>query len=249
MTDLFDEKNTPSTPATPEVKVDDTILDLFADKLLAIKKEDGTPKYDTLEKALDALAASQQHIPRLEAENKLLADKAARAAELEEIVKRMSNGNTEPEKPVVVTPPSGGLSKEDAATLVRQVLNEEKQVSVAVQNVMGVQNKLIETYGGEAGALEALKAKAKELGTTLPKLKELSAQSPDVVLALFGRTSGSPSATTSSINGGAFRPQETELKRPEKSLISGVGATDKNRIEFMKQVRDRVNKRLGVTNP
>lgn len=159
----------------------------------------------------------------------------------------MSNGNAELEKPKVETPPSGGLSEQSAADLVRKLLNEEKQVTAAIQNVTNVQNKLIEQYG-EAGAIEALNAKAKELGTTLKKLKELSAENPNMVLALFGGRSSSPSATTSSVNGGAFRPTEPELKRPEKSLISGVGATDKNRAEFMKQIKERVNKRLGVTS-
>jgi hypothetical protein len=246
LTDLFDENNKTPTTVTTEVKVDETILDLFADKLMAIKKEDGTPKYDTLEKALDALAASQQHIPRLEAENKVLAEKAARAAELEEIVKRMSNGNAELEKPKVETLPNGGLSEQSAADLVRKILNEDRAVDQAKSNVINVQNKLVEQYGGEAGAVEALKLKAKELGTTLPQLKELSAQNPNLVLALFGKAQSSPSATTSSINGGAIRPAPSELKRPEKSLISGIGATDRARADFMRQVREQVDKRLGV---
>ena len=246
MTDLFNETNTPATPETPAVEENNSI-DVFADKLMAIKKEDGTPKYDTLEKALDALAASQSYIPQLEAENKTWKEQAARATELEELVRRMSNGNTELEKPPVVTPPSGGLSEQNAAELVRKILSEEKQVSAAIQNVTNVQSKLVEKYGGEAGAVEALKAKAKELGTTLPKLKELSAENPNMVLALFGGSNGPSSATTSSINISGTKPAPSAIQRPEKSLISGTGATDKARAEFMRKIKEEVYKRNGVT--
>lgn len=244
MTDLFND--TPPTGETPPVVVNDPI-DVFADKLMAIKKEDGTPKYDTLEKALDALAASQAYIPQLEAENKELKTKAERAAELEGLVQRMSNGDTGAEKPLVATPPTGGLKEQDAAELVRKILNEDRAIDQAKNNVLNVQNKLITQYGGEAGATEALKAKAKELGTTVKQLGELSAQNPSLVLALFGPSKSGPSATTSSINASGLKPSTPTLKRPDKSLISGTGATDRARTDFMKQIRDEVLKRNGLT--
>lgn len=245
MTDLFNE-NTPEQPMTDGVQKND-LVDLFADKLMAIKKEDGTPKYDTLEKALDALAASQAYIPQLEAENKLNKEKAARAAELEELVKRMSNGDTESGKQVVGNPQASGLNEQDAATLVRKILQEDRAVGQAQQNILTVQEKLIKQFGDEAGALTALKAKAKELGTDLQKLKNLSAENPNMVLALFGGSKTSTSVTTSTINGASLKPPANELKAPEQSLLSGPGATDKKRMEFMQQVRERVNQRLGVT--
>lgn len=245
MTDLFDNTSNVETP-TPEEKKAPDLIDVFADKLLAIKKEDGTPKYDTLEKALDALAASQQHIPRLENENKELKEKAAKADQLEELVRRMTEGNDNNSgKPNGNNPPVGGLSEDDAANLVRKILQEDRAVDAAKTNVLNVQNKLLEKYGDKAG--EVLKDKAKELNTTLDDLKRLSATNPALVLSLFGNSNpATPSATTSSINSGALKAPPTNLVRPEKSLLSGPGASDRARAEFMRKVREDVNKRLNV---
>jgi hypothetical protein len=228
-------------------------LDVFADKLMAIKNADGSPKYTTLEKALDALKASQDHIPVLENDNKSLKEKvealtaeANRVKELEEIVRRMTNGNqNNEEKPQGVTPQNGGLSADDAAKLVRDILSQEKQVDTAKQNITTVQTKLVEKYGDKVQ--EVLKAKAAELGTSLDKLKELSATSPAMVLALFGDVSSSSSPTTTSIRINGIKQPDTTVQRPEKSIISGPGATDKNRIELMRKIKEEVYRKHGVT--
>ena len=59
-------------------------------KLMEIKNENGQPKYDTLEKALDALAHAQQFIPKVKTEKDEL---AAKVAELE--AKLAASGNVE----------------------------------------------------------------------------------------------------------------------------------------------------------
>lgn len=244
------------TPPTGDPKLEEKNipnLDVFADKLMAIKKEDGTPKYDTLEKALDALKASQDHIPVLENDNKSLKAKIeeltaieTRNKELEEIVRRMTNGNqNNEEKPLGNNPPAGGLSADDAAKLVRDILSQEKQVDTAKQNITTVQTKLIEKYGDKVQ--DVLKAKAQELGTSLEKLKELSATSPAMVLALFGDVKTSPSPTTTSIHVNGIKPPDTTVQRPEKSIISGPGATDKNRIELLRKIKEEVYRKHGVT--
>lgn len=228
-------------------------LDVFADKLMAIKNADGSPKYTTLEKALDALKASQDHIPVLENDNKSLKAKVeelsaieTRNKELEEIVRRMTNGNqNNEEKPQGVTPQNGGLSADDAAKLVRDILSQEKQVDTAKQNITSVQTKLVEKYGDKVQ--DVLKAKAKELGTTLEFFKETSATNPALVLALFGEASASSSPTTSSIRINGIKPPDTTVQKPEKSIISGPGATDKNRIELMRKIREEVYRKHGVT--
>lgn len=242
MTDLFNEQEQPSAT----VDVNDNLLNVFADKLMDIKKDDGSPKYDSLDKALDALKHSQNYIPTLEAENKLLKEKAERAAELEEVVKRLSNGDhNNSGKPDGGTPPVGGLSEQDAASLVRKILSEDKAVNTAKDNVLSVQSKLVEKYGDKAS--EVLKDKAKELGTTLEQLKNLSATSPAMVLALFGGSTSSPSTTTSSINISSSKPPASTITRPEKSIISGPGATDRNRAELMRKIREDVYKRNGIS--
>lgn len=228
-------------------------LDVFADKLMAIKKADGTPKYDTLEKALDALKASQDHIPNLENDNRALQAKieeltaeANRVKELEEMVRRMTNGNqNNEEKPQGITPQTGGLSADDAAKLVRDILSQEKQVDTAKTNILNVQSELVKKFGDKAP--EMIAAKSAELGVTPAKLKELSASSPAMVLALFGDAPASSSPTTSSIRVNGIKPPDTTVQRPEKSIISGPGATDKNRIELMRKIKEEVYRKHGVT--
>ncbi len=44
------------------------VEDLFADQLASIRNEDGKPKYDSVQKALEALNHSQEYIPQLKTE-------------------------------------------------------------------------------------------------------------------------------------------------------------------------------------
>lgn len=235
-----------SDPSDEEIKNKPAPEDVFVEKLMAITDSEGRPKYDSIEKALDALAHSQAHIKQLEAEQTLNREALAQAKTFEDIVKKLGNGNvTEQEKPPVETPPSGGLSEEQAAELVRKIINGEKQTDAALKNLTKVNDTLISKFGDKTR--EVVATKAKELGTTPQQLKELSASNPEMVLALFGGTSGSPSATISSVNLGSFKPKDDVVSKPAQSLISGPGATDKKRAEYMAQIKANVYKRMGVT--
>jgi len=235
----------PNPPANPQ-------LDVFVEKLMTITDETGRPKYDSIEKALDALNASQAHIKRLEDEAKAraveeqkLRDQVAQAKTLEDVIKKLGGQNvSEPEKQQEATPPNSGLSEEQAAELVRKVLQGERQTEAAVTNLRTVNDTLKSKFGDKAPQVVA--EKAKELGTTPQQLKELSATNPNMVLALFGNSTSSPSATTSSLNLGSQKPQQEQIKRPEKSLISGSGATDAARMEHLRKIRENVYKKYGV---
>lgn len=226
-------------------------VDLWVEKLVTITRPDGTPKYETVEDALDALKASQEHIARIENENKTLAEKAAEAETLHETIKRLSGNMNENEKPAPVTPQSdGGQNSQAAEELVKQILQRElaerDQVTTAVNNVKQVQDTLVKKYGEEK-AREVIATKAKELGTTTEQLKHLSASNPRLVLELFGGASGSTSPNTSSVNLNGRPTPEPKLEAPEKSLISGTAATDRNRIDYLKKIREKVYKENGIT--
>ncbi len=252
--DIFNEENKTDTA---DQQNGDDVTSVFADKLMAITKEDGTPKYDSIEKALDALKASQDHIKTLENDNRTHQQKieeltaaANKVAELEEVIRTMSaNGNmNNEEKPQGGNPTdTGGLSEQEAADLIKRILNEERQTSTAIENVKSVESKLVAKFGDAATANKAVKEKAQELGVDLAKLKELSATSPKAVLALFGESNSSPSATTSSVNTSGIQPKPSTLERPEKSILSGPGATDKNRMELMRKIKEEVYRKYGVT--
>jgi len=244
--DVFGNKEI--TPSLNEPAAAKEIADIWVEKLTSIVRPDGTPKYTSVEDALDALRASQEHIARIETENATLAEKAKETETLRETLDRLKAGNMNDEKPKQETPASGGQS-DDAALDARvlKALETREQQTKAVENVKRVQDKLIEKFGSKEKAQEAVVAKAAELGVSTEKLKLDSAQSPALVLALFGGVSSSTSPNIGSLNIRGGKPAETEIKRPEKSLLSGSGATDRNRADLMRQIRDKVYKDHGIT--
>lgn len=82
--DLFKSDNTSIPPASP------------TDLLMAIKNENGEPKYKTVEDALKALANSQAFIPQLLQEKKIVEEElkttreqASKQASIEEVLKKL----------------------------------------------------------------------------------------------------------------------------------------------------------------
>lgn len=245
MTDVFDQ-NTGNAP--PNVSSDP-----FVDKLKTIVNDQGQPKYENTEKALEALVASQAHIKKLEDEAKAreqetqsLREKATKADALEEIVQRL----TPAQKPTPVDPPKTVDVDEAITKKVQDALSAREAANAANANGQTVRNALVAKFGDVDKTREAIAAKAAELGMTVQQLGTMSTQSPKAVLQLFGVTapsiSGATPPTASPLN-----PliKEEAIKPPEKSLLSGVGATDQNRKEFMRQIKEKVYKQYEVQTP
>lgn len=242
--DTTNQENNPSNAGAGAV-------DAIVNKLMEIKRPDGTPKYTDPIVALEALQASQEHIQRLETENAAFKKEAEKVATLEDTIKRLS-GPPNVEKLNPQTGGEGGRSVEAAeeivARLLDQKLQEREAVSTAISNVKKVNDALINKFGTEDKAAEVIKAKAKALNTTPDALEKLSAQNPTLVLELFGSSANAaPSPVTGSIMaGGIQKPADLEVKAPEVSILSGLGATSDKQMEFFRQIKQNVNKRLGV---
>lgn len=226
-------------------------VDPWADKLKTITREDGTPKYKSVEEALEALAESQKFISTLKGENselrsreEELSRKAAEAEALEEVVRRLKEG--EQVKPKENTTPEGGLN--DDATVekkLEELLNRKQQEAQALNNLKQVNDELLNKFGEKAP--DVVKAKAQELGMTTEELKSLAAKSPKLVLGHFGSTPSKTPANTSSVNTVGLKPKDETVKQPEHSLLSGRGATDRARAEYMRQIREDVYKKHGIS--
>lgn len=249
---IFKEQD--ETPPVEEVgnKAAPDGADLIVQKLMEITRPDGTPKYTDPIVALEALKASQDYIRQLEEENAAHSQKVKEVENLEDTIRRLSGNMNNNEKLNPQTKDEGGRSVEAAEELVAQILerklSEREAVSTAISNVQKVQTALVGKYGSEDKAAEIIKARAKALGTTPEALEQLSAQNPNLVLELFGSSaSATPSPMSGTIRNGGFQPQVEELKSPEQSLLSGPGATHKNQLEYFRQIKANVNKRLGVT--
>lgn len=223
----------------------------YADLLNNIKNDSGAPKYDSVPKALEALAHSQQFIPQLkadlqnkEAEIAQLKAQLAQTQSVEEVVSRL----TQQQQAQVRDEPTQASGLDEAAimNLVKNVLNQTKQQESAQSNVSKVQEALTAKYGDKV--TEVLEAKAKELGTTRQELGALASRNPNMVLALFG-TQAAPAAkpTTGSVNiPASYVPERQPLARPEKSLLSG--ATSKDQTEFMRKIKEEVYAKHGINN-
>lgn len=233
-----------STQSTQTSSVPST----FEDHLKAIKNERGEQKYENLEKALEALKVSQEFIPTLKSqlaekdeEIKRLKEIADKAASVEDLVSRLTSS---PEKQ---TTPASTFDEQKAAALFKQMMERTNSDQIRKSNLQAVTSNLVNRFGSPDTALKAIKEKAESLGTTSEALRTLAADNPNLVLALFPEaTKGSPSPAGVNTAGFMGRQPDTELKRPEKSLLAG--ATYKDQVEFLRQIRQDVYKKHGIDN-
>lgn len=252
MTDIFNNEETEGT-TKPEVENNDNNAasqqaDLFVEKLLTITREDGTPKYESITDALDALKASQDHIRKIETENAEYKQKVEENRILQETLNRLEEEkklNTE--KPSDKTDTNGGLSEESAAKLVEKVLVQKEAEKAAIDNIKSVQDVLIEKHGSREKAQEFVLNKSRELNMDPLDLKALSQRSPAAALALLGEA---VKPTNTNLNTSTTRipatPPSDEIKTPDVSLLSGPGATGRNQKEFVQRLREKVYKDLNV---
>lgn len=222
----------------------------FGDLLKLVRNDNGEQKYDSIPKALEGLVHAQQYIPQLqttlqqkEAELAQLRAELAQKASVEEVVSRLTatqQTSVKDEPPV-----TSGLDQQAVVNLIQQTLSQSDAQKSAQANILKVQQSLSSKYGDKT--VEVLEAKARELGTTRQELGELASRNPAMVLALFN-VQASPGAkpTTGSVSiPSSYQPQREELKRPEKSLLSG--STSSEQRDFMRKIKEDVYAKYGVT--
>lgn len=214
------------------------------DLLKSITRPDGSQKYPDVETALKALSSSQEHIANLELERsnerKKLEELEAKISKVDNIEQSvdelLSKIQQRQETPAAVDP-------DEIANLVKKTIEQDKQMSARVSNRQEVSKTLQERFGDKTA--EVVEAMAKENGLTREELGTLSETKPKLVLALFNKTTNSQSSTTPpSHHSIAPKAQEDELKRPEKSLLSG--ATTQDQVEYLKKIREKVYKQYNV---
>ena len=241
---LFKDEQAPTPQATPEQTQTPapTSTDLFTDQLAAIKNDSGEQKYDTPEKALEALKHSQQYIPELKsdlaAKDTLISELTAKleaAGKVEDIINQQApqQGNE---------PTSPALAQEDILKLVSEELSKRSVQDVQANNQSQVNNALVTKYGDNAQA-EIIK-KAKELNMKPSELGALSKSNPAMVLSLFGEKVGSTPVSTNSYHIPADTAEFEPVKSPAKSVLSG--ATAKEQAEHMAEIRAEVYRKHGI---
>lgn len=242
---VFSNDSQAPTPATPQADPSN----VFADQLSMIKNENGEQKYDTLPKALDALAHSQQYIPQVkndlsaaQAEIATLKEQLAKNEAVEDVVSRLTAQQQAPQGEA--TPQSSGLDENAVESLLANLLNKRDTQVTADSNEKSVSDALFKAYGDKTR--EVLAAKATELGTTVQALQEQSRQNPQLVLAAFATApQTTPSVTSGSVTIPPTIPNAPEaLKPPEKSVLTG--ATSREQADYMAKIKAEVYAEHGV---
>lgn len=91
------------------------------------------------------------------------------------------------------------LKPEEIDSLVNEAITKREKMSTAAQNIEAANAKITEVYGEKAA--ETVQAKAKELGLSMDKLKEIASESPSAFVQLMG-------------------VKDTNIKRPLSSAVN-----------------------------
>lgn len=226
-------------PNTPVVNPND----VFADQLAVIKNDDGAPKYDTVEKAIEALQHSQQYIPQLKTqvtEQEAVINELKVKLEANERVQDIVNKQTPPQDTPITNQES--LGEKEILDIVSNVLSKRSEETKQTDNQDKVRQALTAKFGDNASA--EIAKRAKELGMKPSEIGELSKKNPTAALALFGEKIGNTSTTTNSYHIPATPPAQEPVQRPEKSVLSG--ATANEQADLMRKIKEEVYRKHGI---
>lgn len=220
--------------------------DAFSDKLKEIKNEAGEQKYDSLDKAIEALKHSQEYIPELKSnlsqkdqEIENLKAELQKKAALEEIVEKLTAKQAEQTS----NPQASGLDEQAVLNLVQGYSAEQEKAKTLAQNEASVSEALFSQFGDKTPEIVA--EKAKELGLSVNDLKDLSQRSPKAALNLFKvEAEQGAKFADNSVRLPLNKQEDYTLEPPEKSLLNG--ASTKDQVEYLRKVRENVYKKYDV---
>lgn len=238
--DVFNNGGQPPQPTDPNAK--------YADLLKSIKNEQGEQKYDSLDKALEALRHSQNYIPDLksqltqrEQELEEMRGKLSKIDEIEGVIERLARSKPDGEGN---HPAASGLDEKAVLDLVQRTLSQSEQQKLIDANKRKVSEALQAKFGDKAKDMVA--AKAAELGMTSEELGAHAAKYPALVLKHFEVEVKTPiNPTGSSHNIPPVRKDDLEITPPTKPLLTQ--GTSQERKEFMEEIRKKVMAKHGVT--
>lgn len=241
--DLFNNNGAPPQENPPDPMAQ------YADLLKSIRNEQGEQKYDSLDKALEALRHSQQYIPDLksqlsERDRKIeeLMTEANKIKELEAVVERLArsqpNGEGNP-------PATSGIDEKAVLELVQRTLTQSREREAIEANKKRVQDELLKKFGDKAQ--EAIARKAAELDMTPEELGELAARKPALVLGHFQvETKPTVNQPGAGHNVPPIKKNDLDIPTPSKPLLSQ--GTSKEREDHMKLIREKVLAKHGISN-
>jgi len=222
---LFENQNSGGA-TTPQTTPANTQEDDLTTLLSAIKNERGEPKYKDVKTALEALRHSQEFIPNLKndvdtlkAELAAAKAQAERVTELESVVERIAQGNSNG----TTTPVQ--INQEEITKIVESTLSNAQKKAIETNNVSTVTTKVRESFGQDAET--KFYQKAAEAGLSREAINSLAAQSPAAVFKILGidtvaRVDNNAPRTSSINTSGVPVNTDTNIRANDKSVLLGA---------------------------
>lgn len=192
-------------------------------------------KYSTVDELDKAYANANDHIGKIENENadlrKQMEELAAKTSAVDKVLEALNGKTGEPEPQE-----QAATEQVNVADEVARILAEREAASAAKSNQDKVRDALTAKYGEKAGEMYA--NKGKELGVNLD---DLTAQSADAVLALFGTTAqATPAAApTSNVNTSHLQNNQEDAASPEARYKRGeISREEKFRLQWKQMLNN-----------
>lgn len=213
------------TPADPAPVVQPAV-NSYDEILTAITKPDGTPKYESVDIALQSIPHAQNHISQMEQENADLKAELAKRANSEDILNQIVSAT---KTPAVETPPvSQSMDEEAINQLVTRALTNQTVEATQQANRTKVAKAINEKFGEKSSA--EYQAKLVEVGIDADTMSNLIAKSPDAALHLLDLTA---KATVTSVLQGSVNTQALSEGTPSRpvAILNDHTLTHAQRIE------------------
>lgn len=245
MAELFDKDNQDSSQTNDEPQEGQSYAEYFIGE---------GKKYATQEDAMKALYHSQNYIPQLEDENKGMRNDLNSRLALEELVNKLENGasnhsdnqsDNDERHNESNLPDVNGLSKEEVAQMVKELLTEDKTRSQYERNVDSCVEQLNKMYGSAYRSV--VNDVAKNTGMTQEALTEMAGKYPQAFIKLVSDSSPDGKQNATNINQGI--PPTTSVNTTARPRSNGkdwayyenVRKTNPGTywsIQFQKQMRE-----------
>lgn len=211
-----------------------------ADQLLsAIVNSEGKQKYGSVEDALKATAAAQEHIRRLEEENTTFRQEVEKSTTLQSVLDAMK-----PREESEPAAPTSSIGEDDVAQLLEGMLNKRETEATAKSNVSKVTSAFVEKHGVEAEAKYYESASA--LGFTNSEINELAARNPAAVFKMLG-IDDKPAAVANPLRSSVGAGNLSDNKPQQPTFNPFQGGTSPS-VEAFRKSKAATNERLGLDN-
>lgn len=154
------------------------------DLLAAVTREDGSRKYNTPQELLKGYQESQAYIKKLQEEHQQFRSELDKRLSAEAVLEQIKAQAKPDEKP------STEFDPEAIRDVVHKELEAKTQQEKMQYNLRQFSDQLSAIYGDKAK--EAVATKARELGVSVDRVKEIAAESATAALAMFGVASNKP---------------------------------------------------------